>query len=59
VPIVTARSTAMEPRIANAPTASGSAAASKPPKTQTSTTKLSGTAMASIISRSFSLWALI
>ncbi len=56
---VTARSTAIEPRIANPPTASGSAAASNPPNTQTSTTKLSGIAMDSIFSRSFSLWALI
>ena len=57
--IVTARSTAIEPRIANAPTARGNAAASKPPNTQTSTTKLSGIAMDSINSRSFSLWLLI
>ena len=59
VTIVTARNTAIEPRIANPPTASGSAAASKPPNTHTSTTKLSGIAMASIVSRSFSLWVLI
>jgi hypothetical protein len=52
---VTARSTAIDPRIANAPTASGSAAAISPPNTQTRTTKLSGMAMASIINRSFSL----
>ena len=52
---VTARSTAIEPRIANPPTANGRAAASRPPNTHTSTTKLSGMAIDSIISRSFSL----
>ena len=59
VTIVNARSTAIEPRIANAPTARGSAAASSPPNTQTSTTKLSGIAIASMRNRSRSLWALI
>jgi len=43
------------PRIANPPTASGSAAAIRPPNTQTSTTKLSGIAIDSIVNRSFSL----
>ena len=52
---VTPRSTAIEPRIANPPTANGSAAAIRPPNTQTSTRKLSGMAMDSIINRSFSL----
>ena len=56
---VIACSTAIEPRIANAPTANGSAAASRPPNTHTSTRKLSGIAMDSISSRSFSLWPLI
>ena len=56
---VIARSTAIDPRIANPPTASGSAAASRPPNTQTSTRKLSGIAMDSISSRSFSVWPLI
>ena len=46
------RRTAIEPRIAISPTAIGSAAASRPPNTQTSTTKLSGTAIDSISSRS-------
>ena len=50
---VIARITAIEPMIANMPTANGSAAASSPPNTHTSTTKLSGTAMASITSKSF------
>ena len=52
---VMARSTAIDPRIAKPPTASGSAAAITPPNTQTSTRKLSGMAMDSIVSRSFSL----
>lgn len=52
---VNARNTAIDPRIAKPPTATGSAAASNPPKTQTSTTKLSGTAMDSISSRSRSV----
>ena len=56
---VITRSTAIEPRIANTPTASGRAAAINPPNTQTNTTKLSGIAMDSIVSRSFSLWPLI
>jgi hypothetical protein len=56
---VTARSTAIDPRIAKPPTTRGSAAASSPPNTQTSTTKLSGMAMDSIRNKSFSLWALI
>ncbi len=56
---VTARSTAIDPRIANPPTANGSAAAIRPPNTHTSTRKLSGMAMDSIISRSFSLCPLI
>ncbi|PQM44233.1 hypothetical protein C1Y40_05607 [Mycobacterium talmoniae] len=49
---VISRSSAVDPTIANAPTASGSAAASRPPNTQTSTTKLNGTAIDSITSRS-------
>ena len=48
-------STAMEPRIAKPPTAIGSAAATRPPNTQTSTTKLSGIAIDSMSSRSFSV----
>ena len=52
---VMARSTAMDPRIANPPTAIGSAAAIRPPNTQTSTTKHSGIAMDSMVNRSFSL----
>ena len=52
---VMACSTAIDPRIAKAPTATGSAAASSPPNTHTSTRKLSGIAMDSISSRSFSL----
>ena len=50
-----ARNTASEPRIANPPTATGSAAASNPPKTHTSAMKLSGIAMISIRSRSLSV----
>ncbi len=46
------RSTAMVPKIAIAPTATGSAAAIRPPNTQTSTRKLSGIATDSITSRS-------
>ena len=53
------RSTAIDPKIANMPTTRGSAAAISPPNTHTSTTKLRGIAMDSIISRSFSLWPLI
>ena len=48
----TARSDAMAPRIANPPTATGSAAANNPPKTQTSTRKLSGSANDSMTNRS-------
>ncbi|CQD17806.1 hypothetical protein BN970_03857 [Mycolicibacterium conceptionense] len=59
VTIVNPRNTASEPRIAKPPTASGNAAASSPPNTQTNTTKLSGIAMDSIIKRSFSLCPLI
>ncbi len=59
VTMVNPRSTASDPRIANPPTASGSAAASSPPNTHTKTTKLSGIAMDSIINRSFSLCPLI
>ena len=49
---VTVRSTPRAPRIAITPTATGSAAANKPPNTHTSTRKLSGTTMASSTSRS-------
>ena len=56
---VIARITAIEPRIANMPTANGSAAASRPPKTQTSSPKLSGTAMASITSKSLLVWSMV
>ena len=42
---VMTRSTAIEPTIAIPPTAIGSAAASRPPNTHTSTTKLSGIAI--------------
>ena len=45
---VMSRSTDIEPRIAIPPTTIGSAAASSPPKTQTSTRKLSGIAMDSM-----------
>ena len=50
---VIARSTAIDPRIAKPPTASGSAAAINPPNTQTSTRKLSGIAMDSISQQVF------
>ena len=53
VTAVSNRITAIDPRIANTPTANGSAAASSPPKTHTSTTKLTGRAIASITWRSF------
>ena len=46
------RSTDIAPRIAITPTIIGRAAAMRPPKTHTSTTKLSGTAINSINSRS-------
>ena len=49
---VTVRSTASDPRIAITPTPTGRAAANKPPKTQISTRKLSGTTMASKSTRS-------
>jgi hypothetical protein len=52
VPNVISRSTDSDPRIAMMPTATGSAAASRPPKTQTSTRKLNGIAIDSISSRS-------
>ena len=47
------------PTIASPPTATGSAAASSPPKTHTSTRKLTGSAIDSITSRSRSVWELI
>ncbi len=53
VPSATARITAIEPTMAQTPTANGSAAASSPPKTHTSTTKLTGNAMTSMNIRSF------
>ena len=53
-----ARIIAIEPTIANPPTASGTAAASTPPNTQTRTRKLSGSAIASMVSRSRLLWSL-
>lgn len=53
------RSTAIDPTIASAPTATGRAAASIPPNTHTSTTKLNGIAIDSITSRSCSVCALI
>ena len=46
------RSTAIDPTIANPPTATGRAAANSPPNTQTSTRKLNGMAIDSISSRS-------
>ena len=46
------RSTASAPRIAITPTATGNAAASSPPNTQTNTMKLSGMAINSISSTS-------
>ncbi len=49
---VTSRSTASAPMIAMPPIATGSAAASSPPNTQTSTRKLSGIASDSMTSRS-------
>ena len=49
---VTVRNTASDPRIAITPTSTGSAAAKSPPNTQISTTKLSGTTIASSRSRS-------
>ena len=59
VPSATNRNTAIEPTIANAPTATGTAAASSPLNTHTSTRKLSGSAMASITTTSRWVWALI
>ncbi len=56
---VIARSTAIEPMIANMPTANGSSAASSPPKTQTSSRKLRGTAMVSITNKSSLVWSMI
>ena len=53
------RSTDIAPTIASAPTAMGRAAATRPPNTHTSTTKLNGIAMDSISSRSCWLCALI
>ena len=53
------RSTASAPRIAMPPTATGSAAATRPPNTQTSTRKLSGIAIDSITSRSRCDWSVI
>ena len=46
------RSIASEPTIANPPTITGSAAASRPPKIHTSTAKMMGTAIVSITNRS-------
>ena len=43
---------AIEPKIAKHPTISGIMAATRPPKTQTSTAKLIGRAMASLTDRS-------
>ena len=51
---VSSRRTAIEQTMAQIPTASGIAAASSPPNTQTSTGKLKGIAIASISSRSCS-----
>ena len=59
VTMVNPRSTASDPSIAKPPTASGNAAASSPPNTHTSTTKLSGIAISSMVSRSCSVWLLI
>jgi len=53
------RSTASVPRIDIPPMATGRAAVNKPPNTQTSTTKLSGTAIASINSMSRCAWSVI
>ena len=54
-----ARSTASAPRIAMPPTATGSAAANRPPNTQTNTKKLSGIAIDSINTRSCCDWSVI
>ena len=54
-----ARSTAIEPKIAIPPTANGIAAARNPPNTHTSTRKLTGIAMVSITFRSFRVWLVI
>ena len=56
---VMVRSTASVPVIASPPTRMGSAAATSPPNTHTSTRKLSGIAMDSMTSRSCSVWVLI
>ena len=56
---VMSRSTDIEPTIAMPPTTIGSAAATSPPNTQTSTRKLSGIAIDSISSRSRSVCSLI
>ncbi len=55
VPKLMSRSADIEPRMAIPPTTIGSAAATNPPKTQINTRKLSGIAMASLRSRSFSI----
>ena len=54
-----ARNTAIDPKIAIPPTANGSAAATRPPNTQTNTRKLSGIATASMTFKSFSLCRII
>ena len=53
------RSTAIVPTIAKMPIAIGKAAATTPPKTQTSTTKLRGSASDSISTRSFRVWSVV
>src|SRR4051794_25541596 len=56
---VISRSTDMVQTMANAPRTIGRAAATIPPRTQTSTAKLSGIAIDSINTRSRSFWSLI
>ena len=56
---VISRSTAIAPRIAIMPTSSGRVAEIRPPNTHTSTRKLSGTAIASMRTRSCLVCSLI